>query len=288
MKKIILTVFFIACSVTLFGQVPVNQSTKVDGLRPTTPSQSAPNIITPIIGKDKKPTTPAAQNCTCNPNSFGFFQYTYPGTTMTVQSLQQFEVQCNTPITLNGSYKCNYTTVCDVQLKATIKTNDPSPTLVKTYDNFTFPWNHQFENAGNYVLEITPFCDGRKCESVKFYFRVLCDKPTICKCRGKEGWNKFTAYIDKVATKAKCGDNFTLNIKQQFGLEGGYKCEGNCDVTLKGQLINGTTGEEQNFPNVNLSGLFTFPAAGEYKLILSPICSKEICDTCVFYINVKK
>lgn len=229
-----------------------------------------------------------AQNCKCNPHGFNPFQYTYNGETQTVRSMHQFDVKCNTPILLNGGYKCSYKTVCDVKLKATIKKNDASGSIIKSYDDFTFPWKYEFENAGSYVLEITPWCGGKVCAAAKFYFTVTCDKPTVCKCRGKDGWNKFTAYIDGAAKPTNCGESFQIGLKQQFGLEGGYKCEGNCNVALKGQIVNTTTGESQSFPNVNLSGIINFPSAGDYKLILTPTCAKEECDVCIFYVTVKK
>lgn len=289
MKKTFLMLFFIASFISLFGQVPVNQSNKVDGLRPIKPSQSAPNLKTPIIDKDKKPKMPVTENCTCNPHGFNPFEYSYAGgENMTVASFHQFEVDCNHSLMLNGGYKCQYNTPCDVQFKAVLKKNDGSDQIIMTYENFSFPWYHAFETAGNYIFEITPICNKNTCEPAKFFFDVKCDKPIECKCRGKEGWNKFTAYIDKIATKTDCGANFQINIKQQFGLESGYKCEGNCNVTLKGTIINTTTGEEQHFDNVNLSGVINFPSVGEYKLIFRPTCKDEECDVCVFYVSVKK
>ncbi len=50
MKKLVIVVFAVIASQTLsFGQIPVNQGTKVDGLRPITPTQSSPNIKTPAL-----------------------------------------------------------------------------------------------------------------------------------------------------------------------------------------------------------------------------------------------
>ena len=49
MKKIILLLFLVASQFVSHGQVPVNQSSKVDGLRPITPTQSSPNVVTPAI-----------------------------------------------------------------------------------------------------------------------------------------------------------------------------------------------------------------------------------------------
>ncbi len=51
MKKLISLLFFVAAQSMVFGQIPVNQSNKVDGLRPITPSQSAPNIVHPVMGE---------------------------------------------------------------------------------------------------------------------------------------------------------------------------------------------------------------------------------------------
>lgn len=48
MKRLRILLLFVITSIS-YGQVPVNQSNKVDGLRPITPSQSSPNIFTPEI-----------------------------------------------------------------------------------------------------------------------------------------------------------------------------------------------------------------------------------------------
>lgn len=291
MRNLIITLFFIFNQFMIFGQVPTNQSNKVDGLRPIKPSQSAPNIFTPNVmgGKDKKPKTPMIKNCTCNPHGFNPFEYTYAGgEVMIVGNGHQFQVDCNVSLMLKGGYKCNYNTPCDVQLKATIKKNDPSNQLIMSYDNFNFPWHHTFEIAGYYVLEITPHCGGIACEPVKFFFDVKCIKPEVCKCKGKDGWQPFFAHIDGKSDKTTCGSNFEINLKQAFALEGGYQCEGKCNVVLKGTISNSTTGEEQSFDHVNLSGNINFPSAGDYKLILRPTCAKDVCDVCIFYVTVKK
>jgi len=47
MKKVLLILLIGFTQAMIYGQVPVNQSGKVDGLRPVTPSQSSPNVVTP-------------------------------------------------------------------------------------------------------------------------------------------------------------------------------------------------------------------------------------------------
>jgi hypothetical protein len=66
MKKVFLLLLMVATQIVSYGQVPVNQSNKVDGPRPITPSQSKPNIIKPTVmgeisGKPKYPTKGATK-----------------------------------------------------------------------------------------------------------------------------------------------------------------------------------------------------------------------------------
>ncbi len=89
-----------------------------------------------------------AQNCDCNPNGFNPFVFSYAKTSQTVRDGHQFSVKCKTPFTLNGGYKCSYTTkICDVKLKATIK--NAAGVIVKNYENFNFPLAYEFETGEN-------------------------------------------------------------------------------------------------------------------------------------------
>lgn len=225
-----------------------------------------------------------AQNCKCNPNGFNPFVYSYLGETLTVRPGHQFSVKCNSPIKLSGGYKCSYTTSCDVKLKAVLK--NAAGVVIRTYADFNFPWEHSFETAGNYVLEIAPWCNGKKCTTAKFYFTVVCDAPTACVCNDKNGWDRFTAYIDGAAKPTVCGSTFTLKKDQPIAIKGGYKCVGYCDVIINGTLTNATTGTVVNYPNMKFEGEFKFTLAGYYKLVAVPTCNGKECKPCIFYFKV--
>lgn len=228
-----------------------------------------------------------AQPCKCNPYGFNPFVYSYGGENQTVQTGHQFNVKCKSAVKLNGGYKCSYTTeICEVKLKAVIK--NAAGTVIKSYENFSFPLEYEFETGGNYTIEITPYCLGKKCTPAKFYFTVVCkDAPIACTCPPKSGWNPITVYIDKAGKDMKCGSTIELKKDQPFALKGGYKCEGGCDAVLKGELYNINTGETQTFPNFKLDGVNSpFTKAGKYKLLITPNCNEKDCAQCVLYIDV--
>lgn len=228
----------------------------------------------------------SAQTCDCNPNGFNPFVFSYAKTNQTVRDGHQFSVKCKTPFVLNGGYKCNYSTkVCDVKLGAVIK--DATGAVIKTYANFTFPLEYEFLNGGNYVLEITPICGGKKCPTAKFYFGVSCEDVADCKCN-KAGWDQIYASVDNVSKQIKCGETIELKVGQPFSLKGGYKCEGNCNAVLNAKLVNLGTGRVQNFPNFKMDGVNSpLPSAGKYKLVINPLCGDKKCPPCTLFINVQ-
>lgn len=226
-----------------------------------------------------------AQNCDCNPNGFNPFVFSYAKTNQTVRDGHQFSVKCKTPFVLNGGYKCSYTTkVCNAKLKAVIK--DATGAVIKTYENFAFPLEYEFQTGGNYVLEITPICADKKCPSVKFYFSVACDEVADCNCN-KAGWDNIYASIDNVSKQIACGASINLKVGQPFALKGGYKCDGNCDAVLNAKLTNLSTGRVQNFPNFKMDGVNSpFTTAGKYRLVINPICKNKKCPPCTINIIV--
>lgn len=226
-----------------------------------------------------------AQPCKCNPNGFNPFKYTYDGVSMNITDGHQFSVACKKPFTITGGYKCDYTTtICAATLKATIK--NAAGTVIKSYESFSFPLVYEFETSGNYVLEITPYCLGKICKSVKFYFNVTCNTTPSCACNAT-GWDRFTAYIDNTPKPTVCGSTFLLNKTQKFGLEGGYKCAGNCNVKFTGVLYNtGTSTEVFNNPNFTFNWLYAFTTAGKYKLVITPNCNGVACTQCIYYFEV--
>ncbi|TCC89249.1 hypothetical protein EZ428_16260 [Pedobacter frigiditerrae] len=226
-----------------------------------------------------------AQKCECNPNGFNPFVFSYQKTNQTVRDGHQFSVKCKTPFTLNGGYKCSYTgQVCEVKLNATLK--NAAGAIIKTYSNFTFPLQYEFETGGNYILEIFPVCGGKKCPGVKFYFGVTCDEVADCNCN-KAGWDNIYAAIDNVSKLIACGSTINLKKDQPFSFKGGYKCDGNCDAILNAKLTNLGTGTVQNFLNFKIDGVNSpFTTAGKYRFVINPLCKNKKCPPCTFNIIV--
>ena len=226
-----------------------------------------------------------AQDCKCNPYGFGDLKYTTNGASITVRDGHQFSLKCKQPYSINGNYKCDYTTkICDVKLKATIKNS--AGVVVKNYENFSFPLAYEFETGGNYVLEITPICGKLTCPPIKFYFTVYCDTKVDCKCNDKNGWNDLSIVLNKETKPITCGSTFDIKKTDKFGVKGTYKCIGDCDVILKGSIYN-STGFREDFPAITLDGMpLKFPEAGNYKLVITPVCNKKECAVCIIYVNV--
>lgn len=227
----------------------------------------------------------SAQTCDCNPNGFNPFVYSNGKATQTVRDGHQFSLKCKTTVSLNGGYKCSYTAkICEVKLNARL--TNAAGEIIKIYSEFSFPFKHEFETGGNYVLEITPICGDKKCPSAKFYFNVACDEVAACDCN-KAGWDNIYAAVDNVSKQIACGATINLKVGRPFALTGGYKCEGNCNAVLNAKLTNLGTGTVQNFPNFKMDGLNSpFPAAGKYKLVINPICGDKKCPPCTLNIVV--
>jgi len=227
-----------------------------------------------------------AQDCKCNPNGFNPFEYTYGGETIKIKDGNQFSAKCKSPIKLNGGYKCSYsTTICDVKFKATIKNS--AGVVIKNYEEFSFPLNYEFETGGNFVLEITPYCAGKACPSAKFNFTVFCDTQIDCKCNVKNGWDELSTVLNGATNPTTCGNTFNIKKTDKFGLKGNYKCIGNCDVILKGTISSATSNYTQSFPSIRLDGEpLSFPGAGSYKLVITPVCNGKECSLCIFYVIV--
>lgn len=113
-------------------------------------------------------TCPTACDCD-NPGWKPFTATISGGTPQTVNCGHQFGVPKNKPITIKGVYSCKGN--CAAKYKAVLK-NNVTGAVVQSYSPFTFPWTYTFATAGNYKLEITPYCGDKRCQPCVFYFTV--------------------------------------------------------------------------------------------------------------------
>lgn len=222
-----------------------------------------------------------AQNCTCNPNGWQPFTAIINNVSQTVNCGHQFSVKCNDKVTLRGEYKCLGN--CVAKYSAVLK-NAVTNVVVQNYPAFTFPWTYSFATAGNYKLEITPICGTTRCTPCVFYFTVTC--PT-CDCN-VNGWQPFTATISNNAPMTvNCGHQFGVPKGKTVKLVGKYLCKGDCTAKYSAVLKNNVTGAVvQNYPVFTFPWSYTFLAAGNYKLEITPICGGKRCQPCVFYFTV--
>jgi hypothetical protein len=93
--------------------------------------------------------------------------------------------------------------------------------------------------------------------------------------------------LNGVTKPVTCGSTINIKKTDKFGLKGNYKCIGNCDVILKGTISSATSEYNQNFPSISLDGEpLSFPGAGSYKLVITPVCNEKECPLCIVYVII--
>ena len=71
-------------------------------------------------------------------------------------------------------------------------------------------------------------------------------------------------------------------------LNGKYTCKGNCTAKYMAVLKNNTTGAViQNYPAFSFPYSYNFPAAGDYRLEITPVCGNKKCPPCVIYFSAQ-
>jgi len=111
-----------------------------------------------------------AQTCDCSVNGWQRFTATISKkAAMTVNCGHQFGVPKGKPFKLAGKYLCKGD--CVAKYSAVLKDN-MTGLVVQNYPVFTFPWTYTFAVAGNYKLEITTICAGKRCQPCVYYFTI--------------------------------------------------------------------------------------------------------------------
>jgi len=157
--------------------------------------------------------------------------------------------------------------------------------VIMSYPSFSFPWIHAFPVAGNYSLEISPLCGVSKCTPCRFFFTVTCS--TACDCN-ISGWQPFTSTVGNNPSQTiTCGTQIAIKKGMPFKLMGKHLCKGDCESKYVTTLRNTVTGEViETYPAFSFSWVYTFQAAGTYKLELIPICGTKRCMPCTIYFTV--
>jgi hypothetical protein len=109
-----------------------------------------------------------------------------------------------------------------------------------------------------------------------------------CTCNVANQWDKLTAYINSKPKIIICGSTFNLVKEQQFALEGGYKCEGNCNTKFSAVLANTETNSiVETYQHFEFTWLYKFYKPGKYKLVITADCKGKKCTECIFYFKVR-
>lgn len=93
---------------------------------------------------------------------------------------------------------------------------------------------------------------------------------------------------DGPVKKYTCGYQFTVKTTAKIKfVSGGYLCIDikGCKANIDAQILNGTT-VIQNFNPFTFTETIQFPTAGNYKLVLSAKCGRNVCKTCTYYFKV--
>ena len=107
-----------------------------------------------------------------------------------------------------------------------------------------------------------------------------------CTCN-PNGFNPIVVTLNGVTNTVRCGHQFSLKCGEPIKINSGYKCVGACEVKFVAVLKNAVTGAVvQNYPAFSFPWNYTFAAAGNYKLEITPICGNTKCTPCVFYFTV--
>lgn len=136
--------------------------------------------ITPICGKTKCTPcvfyftvvcSPATSVCDCKEDGWQSFTSRIGNEDpVKVNCGFQFSFKKSVKFKLEGKYLCKGN--CNTKYVAVLK-NNVTGAIIQNYGSFTFPWSYAFVATGNYQLEITPICEGKKCQPCVFYFTVI-------------------------------------------------------------------------------------------------------------------
>ncbi|MEO5682560.1 MAG: hypothetical protein ABIQ88_07955 [Chitinophagaceae bacterium] len=221
--------------------------------------------------------------CKCNTAGWGTFIASIKKQSIKVKCGHQFSLTCADTVSLKGLYKC--IGKCEATYTAVLK-NTATGVVVQNFSPFSFTWNYKFAAPGTYSLEITPTCGDTKCTPCRFFFTVRnCD--TACDCN-PDGWSKLEFTTSAGVQTLKCGDKLAVKKAVAARLNGKYTCKGSCAVKYTAVLINNATGAIiQNYPAFNFPYSYNFPAAGDYRLQITPICGNKKCQPCTIFFSAQ-
>jgi hypothetical protein len=230
---------------------------------------------------------PACTDTVCKCNTAGWATFAArinQKPAIKVKCGHQFSLTCADTINLKSIYKCLGN--CESKYTAVLK-NTGTGVVVQNFTPFNFPFSYRFAAPGTYSLEIIPTCGDSKCTPCRFFFTVRnCD--TACDCN-PDGWSPFElvhATGEKITLK--CGAKVAVKKGSPIRLIGKYTCKGSCATKYMAVLRNNATGTVvQNYPAFSFPYSHNFPAAGVYRLEITPVCGTKKCPPCVIYFVVQ-
>jgi hypothetical protein len=111
--------------------------------------------------------------------------------------------------------------------------------------------------------------------------------PTVSACAcNPNGFNPFVVTLNGVTTTVRCGHQFSLACNTPIKINSGYKCVGTCVAKFTAVLKNSAGVVIQNYPAFTFPWNYSFTAAGNYSLEITPICGNTKCPPCRFFFTV--
>jgi hypothetical protein len=182
---------------------------------------------------------------------------------------------CNTPITISGTYSCGSN--CPPKVVYNLYNTITNTLVTSVTGSLVIPVSLP---NGSYSVTIYAYCGDKICDSCKF---TIIKKCTPCNCdQGKPISVSITT--NEVTKKYNCGAKLpVIECKSNVVMNGSYTCKpANCPAALTYQLT-GPYGTTTGTLPITLSAL----APGNYTIILNAYCNNILCKECRFTFTVK-
>jgi hypothetical protein len=190
---------------------------------------------------------------------------------------------CNTPITISGSWACGGTCAPSVSIKVVnattnviVLTGTGSLTIPTTLAN------------GSYIVTMYGYCGTKICDSCKFRFTKNC----LDCCKGSK-WLTGPNWINVktgVSTLIKCGTSvFPITNTNglcfvPFKVSGTFGCAAGCVSQVTYELKDSVTGLIISTSNDSLNIPISL-ANGTFIVTIRAYCGGTVCQTCTFKIT---
>jgi hypothetical protein len=196
---------------------------------------------------------------------------------------EQVTAALNSTILINfPGYIC-YPDSCDAEYKWEL--SDGSGSIINS--GTSNPFNYTFNTAGSYLVSYIAYCDGKPCDTCKFYVNIKGGPTGDCKCNEKAGFH--VNYGDGTSGNVSCGETITAAYLSTLvftpsGLCIPKDCLKNYTYNIY-EILSGTPVFGQSMIGNNPFNV-TMNSNSGYKIVITYNCGGEKCE-CVIYVRTK-